>query len=67
MTTAEELFPLVLPGRVALCIECKTLTRAPIAVRWIQSTSGPGTTLYACPDHAVQLGAGPTPDDVTHR
>ncbi|MFE4860773.1 hypothetical protein [Streptomyces sp. NPDC056670] len=67
MTTAEELFPLVLPGRVALCIECKTLTRAPIAVRWIQSTSGPGATLYACPDHAVKLGAGPTPDDVTHR
>lgn len=67
MTTAEELFPLVLPGRVALCIECKTLTRAPIAVRWIQSASGPGTTLYACPDHAVKLGAEPTPDDVTHR
>ncbi|MFJ2407137.1 hypothetical protein ACIOUE_38220 [Streptomyces xanthochromogenes] len=65
--TAEELFPLVLPARVALCIECKTLTRAPIAVRWIQSTSGPGTTLYACPDHAVKLGAGPTPDDVTHQ
>lgn len=61
--TADELFPVVLAGCVALCIECKTVTRAPVPVRWIQSTSGPGTTLYACPDHAVTLGAGPTPDD----
>ncbi|MFJ9108207.1 hypothetical protein [Streptomyces sp. NPDC102283] len=61
--TADELFPVALAGRVALCIECKTVTRAPVPVRWIQSTSGPGTTLYVCPDHAVQLGAGPTPED----
>ncbi|QNE75636.1 hypothetical protein [Streptomyces finlayi] len=61
--TAEELFPVVLAGFVALCVECKTITRAPIPVRWIQSTSGPGTTLYACPTHAVTLGAGPTPED----
>ncbi|OKJ50845.1 hypothetical protein [Streptomyces sp. CB02115] len=62
--TADELFPVVLAGHVALCVECKTVTRAPVPVRWIQSTSGPGTTLYACPDHAVTLGAGPTPEDV---
>ncbi|AEW97598.1 MULTISPECIES: hypothetical protein [Streptomycetaceae] len=62
--TAEELFPDVLSGHVAVCIECKALTRAPVPVRWIQSTSGPGTTLYACPDHVVELGVGPTPDDV---
>ncbi|MGW2425089.1 hypothetical protein ACWC0C_38610 [Streptomyces sp. NPDC001709] len=62
--TADELFPKVFTGAVALCVECKTLTRAPIPVRWIQSNSGPGTTLYACPEHAVKLGAGPTPDDV---
>ncbi|UJB43628.1 hypothetical protein [Streptomyces sp. A1-5] len=62
--THEEAFPLTLPGRVALCIKCKTITHAPVPVRWIESTSGPGTTLYACPTHAVQLGAGPTPDDV---
>jgi hypothetical protein len=47
----------------ALCIEGKTLTRAPIPVRWIQSSSGLGATLYACPDHAVKLGAGPIPED----
>ncbi|MER6527614.1 hypothetical protein [Streptomyces sp. NPDC001508] len=62
--TAEEGFPTVLAGRVALCIKCHTLTNVPVAVRWIQSNSGPGTTLYACPDHAAELGAGPTPDDV---
>lgn len=51
---------------VALCVECHTLTNAPVPVRWIQSTSGPGTTLYACPEHAVKLGAGPTPGDVIY-
>ncbi|MFE6159949.1 hypothetical protein ACFQ7F_13675 [Streptomyces sp. NPDC056486] len=61
--TAEELFPVVLAGHVALCAECHELTTAPVAVRWIQSTSGPGTTLYACPNCAPKLGAGPTPDD----
>lgn len=61
--TAEELFPVVLAGRVVLCVECKTLTRAPIPVRYIESNSGPGTTLYACPNCAPKLGAGPTPDD----
>ncbi|MFE9569211.1 hypothetical protein ACFYMW_12035 [Streptomyces sp. NPDC006692] len=65
--TAEELFPLVLPGRIALCIECKTLTRAPIPVRWIQSTSGPGTTLYACPDHAHAFTPGPQWDELPAR
>ncbi|MFF2507086.1 hypothetical protein ACFVTY_27480 [Streptomyces sp. NPDC058067] len=62
--TAEEQFPVVVASHVALCVECKTLTHAPIPVRYIQSNSGPGTTLYACPEHAVKLGAGPTPDDV---
>lgn len=48
---------------VALCIKCKKNTSAPVAVRWIQSMSGPGTTLYACPECAPKLGVGPTPDD----
>jgi len=61
--TADELFPVVLAGRVALRIERKTLTRAPVPARWIQSASDPGTTLYSCPDHVVTLGAGPAPDD----
>ncbi|MHC3815883.1 hypothetical protein [Streptomyces sp. NBC_00342] len=62
--TIDELFPVVLAGHIALCIECKTVTRTPVAVRYVQSPSGPGMTLYACPDHAVALGAGPTPEDV---
>ncbi|MFJ7588408.1 hypothetical protein ACIQZO_13685 [Streptomyces sp. NPDC097617] len=53
-------------GDVAVCIVCHEQTEAPVAVREIHSTSGPGTTLWACPDHAVQLGAGPTAEDV-HR
>lgn len=61
--TAEELFPVVVAGHVALCVECRTITRAPIPVRYIQGNSGPGTTLYACPNCAPKLGAGPTPDD----
>ncbi|MFD7069853.1 hypothetical protein ACFV97_21780 [Streptomyces sp. NPDC059913] len=61
--TAEELFPEVLAGHVALCVDCKRVTHAPIPVRYVESNSGPGTTLYACPDHAVALGSGPTPED----
>lgn len=63
-TEKAELFPVALTGFVALCIRCHRNTTAPTPVRWIESTSGPGTTLYACPDHAPELGAGPTPDDV---
>ncbi|WP_327375737.1 hypothetical protein OG393_18330 [Streptomyces sp. NBC_01216] len=62
--TAEELFPTVLAGHVALCVKCHTLTNAPVAVRWIQSNSGPGTTLYACPDHAAELAPGPLPGEL---
>ncbi len=65
--SVDEMFPVVLSGHVALCIECRTLTRAPVPVRWIKSAVGPGTTLYACPEHAVSIGAGPTPDDVIRR
>ncbi|WP_405647472.1 hypothetical protein [Streptomyces uncialis] len=45
--TADELFPEVLAGRVALCVGCHEVTSAPIPVRYIESASGPGTTLYA--------------------
>lgn len=64
--TGADLYPLVLSGRVALCIVCRKDTDEPVAVREIHSTSGPGTTLWACAEHAVQLGAGPTSEDV-HR
>ncbi|MFJ1845832.1 MULTISPECIES: hypothetical protein [unclassified Streptomyces] len=49
---------------MALCIRCKTVTYAPIPVRWIESTSGPGTTLYACPAHAVALVPHPIPGEL---
>lgn len=65
--TVDELFPEVVTGHVARCVVCHEATRAPIPVRYIESSSGPGTTLYACPDHAVTLGAGPTPEDVLRR
>lgn len=60
----ERFFPPLPVVRVALCIRCRRNTTAPIPVRWIESTSGPGTTLDACPDCAPGLGAGPTPEDV---
>ncbi len=47
----------------ALCIGCERLTTAPVPIRWIESVSGPGTTLYACPDCAPHLSSGPTPED----
>ncbi|WP_445269076.1 hypothetical protein [Streptomyces sp. DSM 41634] len=62
--TADELFPVVLRGRVALCITCKQVTTAPVAVREIHSTSGPGTTLYACPEHAESVAPGPMPGEL---
>lgn len=49
---------------VALCVSCEKLTSAPVAVRWIESTSGPGTTLWACPAHALHLTPGPIPDEL---
>ncbi|MCX5203898.1 hypothetical protein OG897_20875 [Streptomyces sp. NBC_00237] len=51
----------------ALCIGCKCLTTAPVVVRCIESASGPGTTLYACPTCAPKLTPGPTPDHTVMR
>jgi hypothetical protein len=47
----------------ALCIGCKRQTSAPVPIRWIESTSGPGTTLYGCPTCAPKYTPGSTPDD----
>lgn len=58
--THEELTLRPTFGHVALCVVCKTVTKAPVAVRYISRTSGPGTTLYACPDHVTQVSPGPT-------
>lgn len=48
----------------AICCRCGRVTGAPVAVRWIQSDSGPGVVLYSCPECAPQLVLGPTPGDV---
>ncbi|WP_340558591.1 hypothetical protein [Streptomyces sp. GSL17-111] len=62
--SGEELFPVILPGRVAWCVVCGTRTCAPVPVRWIETTSGPGTTLYACPCHAASVPPGPVPGEL---
>lgn len=51
----------------ARCMKCHRLTAAPIPVRWIQTTSGPGATLWACPDHAPEVAPGPMPGEVPTR
>ncbi|MEU8891176.1 hypothetical protein [Streptomyces sp. NPDC048442] len=55
------------PVEVALCIGCERNTTAPVPIRWIQSTSGPGATLYGCPTCAPKLTPGPTPDHMVTR
>lgn len=45
-------------GHVALCVVCKKVTKTPVPVRDIPSTSGPGTTLYACPEHVADVCPG---------
>lgn len=51
-------------GDVALCVKCRRLTTAPVPVRYIESTSGPGTALWACPEHAEGLTPGPMPGEL---
>ncbi len=33
----------------ALCCHCRKWTSAPVEVRYVERTSGPGVALYACP------------------
>lgn len=47
----------------AICCHCGRSTEAPVTVRYIPSASGPGFSLYACPDCAIKHGAGPSPED----
>ncbi|MEV0444554.1 hypothetical protein AB0I84_14320 [Streptomyces spectabilis] len=46
---------------VAVCCRCGRATLAPVEVRYIERASGPGVTLYACPDCAPRLMPGPLP------
>lgn len=51
-------------GAVDLCVECQSPTNAPVAVRWVQTSSGPGRILWACPAHVTELVPGPTPGEL---
>lgn len=45
----------------AVCCYCQRWTYAPVEVRHIERPSGPGFTLFACPDDAVKLQHGLIP------
>ncbi|MFD9477135.1 hypothetical protein [Streptomyces nojiriensis] len=51
-------------GNVAVCVKCHRCTTAPVPVRRIESSSGPGATLWACPEHAEELTPGPLPGEL---
>lgn len=36
-------------ARTEQCTVCKTVTRMPVVIRVVESSSGPGAILYACP------------------
>ena len=36
----------------AVCCRCERDTVAPVPVRYVERASGPGVTVYACPDRA---------------
>lgn len=59
--TREALTSDIAPfGFGAHCCRCGRWSPGAVAVRYIERASGPGVTLYACPEHAAELGAGPT-------
>ncbi|MCM2388938.1 hypothetical protein [Streptomyces albipurpureus] len=62
--STDELFPDISPDPVAHCCDCGKLTRAPITIRHIGSTNGPGTTLYTCPHCFPNHDPGPTPSNI---
>lgn len=47
----------------AVCCRCGRPTEAPVTVGYIPSASGPGFSLYACPDCALKIDPGPSPED----
>ncbi|MCM2391291.1 hypothetical protein [Streptomyces albipurpureus] len=60
----DELFPDISPDPAEHCCDCGKLTRAPIAIRHLHTTNGPGTTLYTCPHCFPNHDPGPTPGDL---
>ncbi|AJC60162.1 hypothetical protein [Streptomyces sp. 769] len=49
----------------AVCCRCGRPTLAPVAVRYVERASGPGVTVYACPDCAPRLTLGPSSAGLT--
>lgn len=46
-----------------VCCRCRRATEAAVPVRDIPRPSGPGFTLYACPDCAHLIPPGPVTND----
>ncbi|WP_338684809.1 hypothetical protein QD712_30200 [Streptomyces acidiscabies] len=51
----------------AHCCRCERWTLAPVICREIERMSGPGVTLYACPDCILVVGVGPASYDPVGR
>lgn len=45
------------------CCRCGRPTEARVAVGWRDTGSNSGTTVYACPDCALKIDPGPSPED----
>ncbi len=56
MTAAEHTEPPA--GTRAVCCACGRYTSAAVPVRYVERPSGPGLTLYACPDCAPKITPG---------
>ncbi|MBB0229119.1 hypothetical protein [Streptomyces calidiresistens] len=52
------------PAGGVVCCNCERRTTAPTPVRYVQTMSGPGFILYACPQCVLSVPHGPLPDDV---
>ncbi|MBB0243445.1 hypothetical protein FNQ90_04805 [Streptomyces alkaliphilus] len=63
-TPRDDAFAPDPPGGV-VCCNCERRTTAPTPVRYVQSMSGPGFILYACPQCVLNVPHGPLPDDMT--
>ncbi|GAA0456008.1 hypothetical protein GCM10009544_18420 [Streptomyces stramineus] len=62
--SVAEYFPPIPEAPAAQCCKCLRATSAPVAVRYVETGSGPGIPLYACPHCAPSVPAGPHWDDV---
>lgn len=60
-------FPEIPPVRLYACVGCGAQTSAPVAVRYLPGTSGPGHVQYACPGCVTRFLPGPTPGEVVSK